>query len=129
MKLKKVGIAIVFVLLLSIVGLGKSTEVEARSWTPKTYTVNYQTYAYGMYQVGSKSLVPAGFKWFENGIPMNAVNYKMGTSAATFTFKADKVWDRGRGKVYDQGYYYKEFGTPWGNFYARAGSLGELLYR
>lgn len=118
-----------FLLVLSIGLFAHNEEAKAyTNWEPKTYTVNYQATAYGMQQVGSKALAPVGFAWLENGIPMSAVNYKMGLSQATFTFKASKVWITGKPRVYDQGYYYTQFGTPWGTFYAKANSLKELLY-
>lgn len=130
MKWKKIIVAVVFLVVLGLGFTTGSKEAQAyNNWELKRYNANYQTYAYGMYQVGSRTLAPIGFKWYENGIPMNAVNYSLGLSQASFTFKADKVWDMGKPRIYDQGYYYKQFGTPWGTFYAKASNIRELVYK
>ncbi|MFS7398391.1 hypothetical protein [Carnobacterium maltaromaticum] len=126
MKNRNVLLGIVCLFFISF-SMCMSTKEVSAAYEKKVYRINYRDTQWGMEQVGSKQLVPKGFAWLENGIPIKAV--ELVNDNYYFKFRAGSVWDRGRPRVYDSGYWYKEFGTPWGNFYARADNLYQLIYK
>lgn len=88
------------------------------------YTTNEGKNIYGIYQFRCNKLAPVGFNWYQNGIPAYATQQ---VSASRFVFKTANVWDTGVG-AYDKGYYWRNFGTPWGSFWASVWNLNDLFY-
>ncbi|MGX7417192.1 hypothetical protein ACWOFR_00155 [Carnobacterium gallinarum] len=75
----------------------------------------------------SNYLAPAGFTWYDNGIPTSAVTKGSGN---WFQFNGN-VADTGIG-AYDQGWYWRKFSTITNNkvlyFWASAWNLNDLIY-
>lgn len=94
---------------------------------PTSYNYFQSTYLYGMYQLRSQTLAPAGFNWKDNGIPANCTSVRIPGSSGFFSFKLGTVSDAGF-SGYDAGYYWRKFNTPWGSFWASAWNLDHLIY-
>lgn len=94
---------------------------------PRYYYYNESKYVFGMYQLRSAELAPAGFKWLDNGIPTSCTTVRIPGKSGSFAFKSNVVSDAGI-SAYDAGFYWRKFNTPSGSFWASVSSLNRLIY-
>jgi hypothetical protein len=101
-----------------------STNQNLRAALKRYYADGGSRHINGFWQMRCTELAPVGFNWTDNGIPKDSTTVY---SNASFSFKANRVWDTGVG-AYDKGYYWRNIGTPQGSFWASVWNLNDLLY-
>ncbi|KRN57529.1 lytic exoenzyme target recognition domain-containing protein [Carnobacterium divergens] len=89
----------------------------------KVYRANDYKEMYGFYQWRINELVPVGFNWYDNGIP-SSVTKGFGQA---LTFNSGKITDTGAG-AWQYGYYWRQFSTAQGTFWASVWDKNDLLY-
>jgi hypothetical protein len=90
------------------------------------YTIAERKVEGGIDQCYIAQLVPVGFDWGDNGIPMSALEDKYG-NGQHWQFKPDQVVDTGEAFVYE-GYYIRKFLLSNYEVWLHAWSANDLIY-